>query len=89
VRFSVPPHLENVIVRATFLIIKQSKCIAKKKLKTKERVLGHIRRKTSKMVLYDTKIKDFSLNDKKAQVLIDIEPRNNDKEMLILINWKL
>jgi hypothetical protein len=34
------------------------------------------------MVLYDTKIKDFSfkfyVDNKKAQVLIDIEPRNND-----------
>jgi hypothetical protein len=32
--------------------------------------------------LYDTKIKDFSfkfyVDNKKAQVLIDIEPRNND-----------
>ncbi|MFT4984246.1 MAG: hypothetical protein ACI9Q9_001307 [Flavobacterium sp.] len=35
-----------------------------------------------KWVLYDTKIKDFSfkfyVDNKKAQVLIDIEPRNND-----------
>jgi hypothetical protein len=35
-----------------------------------------------KSVLYDTKIKDFSfkfyVDNKKAQVLIDIEPRNND-----------
>jgi hypothetical protein len=33
-------------------------------------------------LLYDTKIKDFSfkfyVDNKKAQVLIDIEPRNND-----------
>jgi hypothetical protein len=36
-----------------------------------------------KWVLYDTKIKDFSfkfyVDNKKAQVLIDIEHRNNDK----------
>jgi hypothetical protein len=36
-----------------------------------------------KWVLYDTKIKDFSfkfyVDNKKAQVLIDIEPRNDDK----------
>jgi hypothetical protein len=35
-----------------------------------------------KWLLYDTKIKDFSfkfyVDNKKAQVLIDIEPRNND-----------
>ena len=35
-----------------------------------------------KWVLYDTKIKDFSfkfyVDNKKAQVLIDIEHRNND-----------
>jgi hypothetical protein len=44
------------------------------------------------MVLYDTKIKDFSfkfyVDNKKAQVLIDIEPRTMIQEMLILINWK-
>jgi ABC-type sulfate transport system substrate-binding protein len=61
---------------------KQSKCIAKKKLKTKERVLGHIRRKIlENVVLYDTKLKTlfkFYVDNKKAQVLIDIEPRNND-----------
>ena len=36
-----------------------------------------------KWVLYDTKIKDFSfkfyVDNKKAQVLIDIEPRNDEK----------
>jgi hypothetical protein len=44
---------------ATFLIIKQSKCIAKKKLKTKERVLGHIRRKIPRKWYCMTQIKDF------------------------------
>ena len=38
-----------------------------------------------KWVLYDTKIKDFSfkfyVDNKKAQVLIDIEPRNNIKRI--------
>jgi hypothetical protein len=38
-----------------------------------------------KWVLYDTKIKDFSfkfyVDNKKAQVLIDIEPRNEDKRI--------
>jgi len=36
-----------------------------------------------KWILYDTKIKDFSfkfyVDNKKAQVLIDIEPRNDEK----------
>jgi hypothetical protein len=53
----------------------------KKKLKTKESSGSHSQ-KNSEMVLYDTKIKDFSfkfyVDNKKAQVLIDIEPRNND-----------
>lgn len=39
-----------------------------------------------KWVLYDTKIKDFSfkfyVDNKKAQVLIDIEHRNDEKRML-------
>ncbi len=39
-----------------------------------------------KWVLYDTKIKDFSfkfyVDNKKAQVLIDIEHRNDDKRIL-------
>ena len=38
-----------------------------------------------KWVLYDTKIKDFSfkfyVDNKKAQVLIDIEPRNEDNRI--------
>ncbi len=38
-----------------------------------------------KWMLYDTKIKDFSfkfyVDNKKAQVLIDIEPRNDDKRI--------
>ena len=38
-----------------------------------------------KWVLYDTKIKDFSfkfyVDNKKAQVLIDIEPRNEDSRI--------
>jgi hypothetical protein len=38
-----------------------------------------------KWLLYDTKIKDFSfkfyVDNKKAQVLIDIEPRNNEKRI--------
>jgi len=38
-----------------------------------------------KWMLYDTKIKDFSfkfyVDNKKAQVLIDIEPRNNEKRI--------
>lgn len=38
-----------------------------------------------KWVLYDTKIKDFSfkfyVDNKKAQVLIDIEPRSNEKRI--------
>lgn len=38
-----------------------------------------------KWLLYDTKIKDFSfkfyVDNKKAQVLIDIEPRNNIKRI--------
>lgn len=38
-----------------------------------------------KWVLYDTKIKDFSfkfyVDNKKAQVLIDIEPRSNEKRV--------
>jgi hypothetical protein len=38
-----------------------------------------------KWLLYDTKIKDFSfkfyVDNKKAQVLIDIEPRNDDKRI--------
>ncbi|HJS00200.1 MAG TPA: DUF4268 domain-containing protein, partial [Flavobacterium sp.] len=38
-----------------------------------------------KWVLYDTKIKDFSfkffVDNKKAQVLIDIEHRNNEKRI--------
>ena len=38
-----------------------------------------------KWVLYDTKIKDFSfkfyVDNKKAQVLIDIEPRNDQKRL--------
>ena len=38
-----------------------------------------------KWVLYDTKIKDFSFkfyaDNKKAQVLIDIEPRNEDSRI--------
>jgi hypothetical protein len=38
-----------------------------------------------KWVLYDTKIKDFSfkfyVDNKKAQVLIDIEPRNDEKRI--------
>ena len=38
-----------------------------------------------KWVLYDTKIKDFSfkfyVDNKKAQVLIDIEPRNGDNRI--------
>jgi hypothetical protein len=44
------------------------------------------------MGMYDTKIKDFSfkfyVDNKKAQVLIDIEPETMIQEMLILINWK-
>jgi hypothetical protein len=43
------------------------------------------------MVLYDTKIKDFSfkfyVDNKKAQVL-DIEHRMRENEMLILIKLK-
>jgi hypothetical protein len=38
-----------------------------------------------KWLLYDTKIKDFSfkfyVDNKKAQVLIDIEPRNDEKRI--------
>jgi hypothetical protein len=38
-----------------------------------------------KWMLYDTKIKDFSfkfyVDNKKAQVLIDIEPRNDEKRI--------
>ena len=38
-----------------------------------------------KWVLYDTKIKDFSfkffIDNKKAQVFIDIEPRNDEKRI--------
>lgn len=38
-----------------------------------------------KWLLYDTKIKDFSfkfyVDNKKAEVLIDIEPRNEDKRI--------
>lgn len=38
-----------------------------------------------KWVLYDTKIKDFSfkfyVDNKKSQVLIDIEPRSNEKRI--------
>ncbi|AOZ98431.1 DUF4268 domain-containing protein [Flavobacterium commune] len=38
-----------------------------------------------KWMLYDTKIKDFSfkfyVDNKKAQVLIDIQPRNNEKRI--------
>jgi Domain of unknown function (DUF4268) len=38
-----------------------------------------------KWILYDTKIKDFSfkfyVDNKKAQVSIDIEPRNNEKRL--------
>jgi hypothetical protein len=38
-----------------------------------------------KWLLYDTKIKDFSfkfyVDNKKAQVLIDIEPKNNEKRI--------
>jgi hypothetical protein len=53
--------------------------------KIKERVLGHIRRKISRKWWYymTPKSKTSLLNvDKKAQVLIDIEHRNNETKCL-------
>jgi hypothetical protein len=44
-----------------------------------------------KWVLYDTKIKDFSfkfyVDNKKAQVIIDIENRNDEKRFLYYEKW--